>query len=128
MTPRKLDKSHGFMQSIIKNQVLRDEYDKEQKLELATSKKKDQQILKNERLTGTVDKETKRNRTSRREAKQLYVPPHMKRQGAVENGEQSDIWYELRMAEDDSDDDNHGGDHGSDYGDRDDGSDNDGGD
>jgi hypothetical protein len=89
MTPRKLDKSHGFMQSIIKNQVLRDEYDKEQKLELATSKKNDQEVLKNERLTGTVEKETKRNRTSRREAKQLYVPPHMKRQGAVENGEQS---------------------------------------
>ena len=87
MTPRKIDKSHGFMQSIIKNQVLRDEYDKEQKV-LGTTKNIDES-LKNERLSGVVEKEPKRNRTSKREAKQLYVPPHMKKQGALENGEQS---------------------------------------
>ena len=86
MTAPKLDKSHGFMQSIIKNQVSRDEYDKEMKI-LASEKKFEERY--EERQTGPVKTVTKRNRTPRREAKQLYVPPHLKNRGAERNGEQS---------------------------------------
>ncbi|XP_028399682.1 UPF0561 protein C2orf68 homolog [Dendronephthya gigantea] len=84
MPPPKIDKSHGFMQSIVKNQVLRDEYDKEQKL--LTSEKRNEECLKNDRLIASpvVETETKRNRTQRREAKQLYVPPHLKKRGVEE--------------------------------------------
>lgn len=84
MPPPKIDKSHGFMQSIVKNQVLRDEYDKEQKL-LASEKRTDE-CLKNDRLiaASVVETEPKRNRTQRREAKQLYVPPHLKKRGVEE--------------------------------------------
>ena len=87
MTPRKIDKSHGFMQSIIKNQVLRDEFDKEQK-GLATTKKNEETSKKTHKSTDD-SAETKRNRTSRREPKQLYVPPHLKKRTAVEDDGQS---------------------------------------
>ena len=87
MTPRKIDKSHGFMQSIIKNQVLRDEFDKEQRVNAVT--KKNDEMVKNERLTGVAPRETRRNRTSKREPKQLYVPPHLKRRGTAEDDGQS---------------------------------------
>ena len=87
MTPRKIDKSHGFMQSIIKNQVQRDEFDKEQKV-LATTKK-NEEVVKDDRLTGVAAKETRRNRTLKREPKQLYVPPHLKRRGTTEDDGQT---------------------------------------
>ena len=70
--PPKIDKSHGFMQSIIKNQVLRDEYDKEQK-NLAHTK--ETEALKK---VSSLE-ETKSKRTPRRAAQQLYVPPHVKK-------------------------------------------------
>ena len=87
MTPPKIDKSHGFMQSIIKNQVLRDEYDQEQR-HLATEKRSSLS-LKNERLSGPAKVEMKRTRTPKREAKQLYVPPHMKKRVSEDNADQS---------------------------------------
>ena len=87
MTPRKIDKSHGFMQSIIKNQVLRDEFDKEQKV--LTTTKKNEEMVKSDRLTGVAAKETRKNRTSKREPKQLYVPPHLKRRGTTEDDGQT---------------------------------------
>lgn len=55
----KLNMDHGFMQSIIKNQVDRDEYDKEQKLLKVQSK-----IPRKER--------------PKRAAIQMYVPPHLR--------------------------------------------------
>lgn len=86
--PRKIDKSHGFMQSIIKNQVLRDEYDKEQKY-LTEGKKltrpEDQQ-MKDEHLEIGVKRSSGKTEESKakskRVAKQLYVPPHAKRRSA----------------------------------------------
>ena len=52
----RLDMEHGFMQAIIKNQVDRDEYDKEQKLLRLQSK----------------------TRRTKRAARQVYVPPHLR--------------------------------------------------
>lgn len=58
----KLNMEHGFMQSIIKNQVDRDEYDKEQKL------------LKVQNRTS----DSSRRERPRRAAQQVYVPPHLR--------------------------------------------------
>ena len=58
----KLNMEHGFMQSIIKNQVDRDEYDKEQKL------------LK---LQNKISSPSRRERP-RRADQQVYVPPHLR--------------------------------------------------
>ena len=88
MTPPKIDKAHGFMQSIVKNQILRDEYDKEQRV-LATQKRSIEESLKNDRLSGPAKVEMKRTRTPRREAKQLYVPPHMKKRESEQNTDES---------------------------------------
>ncbi|XP_001626141.2 UPF0561 protein C2orf68 homolog [Nematostella vectensis] len=67
-TVPKLDTSHGFVHSIIKNQIDRDEYDKEQRV-LAMQKE-----------------EAKRQRRERRAALQVYVPPHQRKRalGAFE--------------------------------------------
>ena len=55
----KLKMDHGFMQSIIKNQVDRDEYDKEQK------------VLKiQNKLSGSS--------RPKRAPIQMYVPPHLR--------------------------------------------------
>lgn len=58
----KLNMEHGFMQSIIKNQVDRDEYDKEQKLLKVQSK-----------TSGPSRRER-----PRRADQQVYVPPHLR--------------------------------------------------
>jgi len=59
----KLNMDHGFMQSIIKNQVDRDEYDKEQKL------------LQVQNKIAVSRRERPR---SRRADQQVYVPPHLR--------------------------------------------------
>ena len=56
----KLDMEHGFIQNIIKNQVDRDEYDKEQKA-LSLQKK----------ISG-------QSRPKKRAPLQMYVPPHLR--------------------------------------------------
>ena len=56
----KLDMEHGFIQTIIKNQVDRDEYDKEQK---AVSLQK---------------KNSGQSRPKKRAPLQVYVPPHLR--------------------------------------------------
>lgn len=58
----KLNMEHGFMQSIIKNQVDRDEYDKEQKLFKVQNK-----------ISGPSRRER-----PRRADQQVYVPPHLR--------------------------------------------------
>jgi len=58
----KLNMEHGFIQSIIKNQVDRDEYDKEQRLLKVQSK-----------ISGSSRKER-----PKRAAMQMYVPPHLR--------------------------------------------------
>ena len=65
----KLDMEHGFMQSIIKNQVDRDEYDKEQKLLKVQNK---------------INDSSRRERSGRRAAQQVYVPPHLRRKAGTE--------------------------------------------
>lgn len=62
---------HGFMQSIIKNQVDRDEYDKEQKLLKAQN-----------RISGTSRRER-----PRRADQQVYVPPHLRGKAATADHE-----------------------------------------
>lgn len=57
----KLNMEHGFMQSIIKNQVDRDEYDKEQKL-----------LKVQDKINGASRQRTKRPTI------QTYVPPHLR--------------------------------------------------
>ncbi|XP_068725303.1 UPF0561 protein C2orf68 homolog [Montipora capricornis] len=57
----KLNMEHGFMQSIIKNQVDRDEYDKDQKLQKVQDK-----------ISAASRQRTKRP------TKQTYVPPHLR--------------------------------------------------
>lgn len=57
----KLNMEHGFMQSIIKNQVDRDEYDKEQKL-----------LKVHDKISGASRQRTKRPTI------QTYVPPHLR--------------------------------------------------
>ena len=59
----KLNMDHGFMQSIIRNQVDRDEYDKEQRL------------LKEESKVNSVPFRKER---PKRAAIQMYVPPHLR--------------------------------------------------
>ena len=70
-TPR-LNMEHGFMQSIIKNQVDRDEYDKEQKL------------LKLQNKPGGPS----RRERPKRAAMQVYVPPHLRQKGTQKEKEQ----------------------------------------
>lgn len=70
-TPR-LNMEHGFMQSIIKNQVDRDEYDKEQKL------------LKLQNKSGGPS----RRERPKRAAMQVYVPPHLRQKGTQKEKEQ----------------------------------------
>lgn len=66
----KLNMEHGFMQSIIKNQVDRDEYDKEQKL-----------LKVHDKISGAARQRTKRPTI------QTYVPPHLR--GKASNNEQN---------------------------------------
>lgn len=90
MTPRKIDKSHGFMQSIIKNQVLRNEYDIEQKT-LASQKPQSEGGTSSSDNSSTADVRkmaSKRERVPRKGAMQLYVPPHLKKRGNLENEKQ----------------------------------------
>ena len=56
----KLDMEHGFIQTIIKNQVDRDEYDKEQKA-----------ISLQKKISG-------QSRPKKRAPLQMYVPPHLR--------------------------------------------------
>ena len=56
----KLDMEHGFVQTIIKNQVDRDEYDKEQKA-----------ISLQKKISG-------QSRSKKRAPLQMYVPPHLR--------------------------------------------------
>ncbi|XP_022806012.1 UPF0561 protein C2orf68 homolog isoform X3 [Stylophora pistillata] len=70
-TPR-LNMEHGFMQSIIRNQVDRDEYDKEQKL------------LK---LQNKPSGSSRRERPKRADM-QVYVPPHLRQKGSQKEKEQ----------------------------------------
>ena len=56
----KLDMEHGFIQNIIKNQVDRDEYDKEQKA-----------ISLQKKMSG-------QSRAKKRAPLQMYVPPHLR--------------------------------------------------
>lgn len=58
---------HGFMQSIIKNQVDRDEYDKEQKCLKVQSK---------------ISSSSRRERPRRADI-QVYVPPHLRQKEAL---------------------------------------------
>ena len=62
----KLDMEHGFIQTIIKNQVDRDEYDKEQK---AVSLQK---------------KNSGQSRPKKRAPLQVYVPPHLRAKAVVD--------------------------------------------
>ena len=66
----KLNMEHGFMQSIIKNQVDRDEYDKEQKL-----------LKVHDKISGAARQRTKRPTI------QTYVPPHLRAKAS--NNEQN---------------------------------------
>ena len=66
----KLKMEHGFMKSIIKNQVERDDYDKEQKM----------LKVQNAISRGCSPKERTR-RTPTRPAMAVYVPPHLRTQG-----------------------------------------------
>ncbi|KAJ7392202.1 hypothetical protein OS493_013576 [Desmophyllum pertusum] len=59
----KLNMEHGFIQSIIKNQVDRDDYDKEQKLMKVQNK-----------ISGSPS----RRERPKRAALQVYVPPHLR--------------------------------------------------
>ena len=67
----KLNMEHGFMQSIIKNQVDRDEYDKEQKLLKVQNK-----------ISGPSRRER-----PRRADQQVYVPPHLRGKAATTDQE-----------------------------------------
>lgn len=67
----KLNMEHGFMQSIIRNQVDRDEYDKEQKLLKVQNKIND----------------SSRRERPRRAAQQVYVPPHLRGKASASNTE-----------------------------------------
>lgn len=69
----KLNMGHGFMQSIIKNQVDRDEYDKEQKLMKVQSK-----------ISGVNRKER-----PKRASIQMYVPPHLRAKTTSEEKDSS---------------------------------------
>ena len=69
----KLNMGHGFMQSIIKNQVDRDEYDKEQKLLKVQSK-----------ISGANRKER-----PKRASIQMYVPPHLRAKTTSEEKDSS---------------------------------------
>lgn len=69
----KLDMEHGFIQNIIKNQVDRDEYDKEQKT-LSLQKK----------ISG-------QSRPKKRAPLQMYVPPHLRAKAVdVKNKQESE--------------------------------------
>lgn len=69
----KLDMEHGFIQNIIKNQVDRDEYDKEQKA-LSLQKK----------ISG-------QSRPKKRAPLQMYVPPHLRAKAVdVKNKQESE--------------------------------------
>lgn len=59
----KLNMEHGFIQSIIKNQVDRDDYDKEQRLMKVQNK-----------ISGSPS----RRERPKRAALQVYVPPHLR--------------------------------------------------
>lgn len=65
-----LDMNHGFVQSIIRNQIDRDEYDKDQKL---LKQKVEIQTFKDE------VKEERKRRERRAPLHQVYVPPHMRK-------------------------------------------------
>lgn len=89
--PPKLDKSHGFMQSIIKNQVMRDEYDKQVKEQTyfapttpTTTKKREDPIVKR-----SSEAEVRKRTPKRAPRSQLYVPPHLTK--SKENGEPSEL-------------------------------------
>lgn len=69
----KLNMGHGFMQSIIKNQVDRDDYDKEQKLLKVQSK-----------ISGANRKER-----PKRASIQMYVPPHLRAKTTSEEKDSS---------------------------------------
>lgn len=65
-----LDKNHGFMHTIIKNQIERDEYDKEQKV---------LKLQKERQATGDAIKEERRRRDRRAPLHQVYIPPHQRK-------------------------------------------------
>lgn len=69
----KLNMDHGFMQSIIRNQVDRDEYEKEQKL------------LKIQNQGNSVP----RKERPKRAAIQMYVPPHLRTKTANDDKDSS---------------------------------------
>ncbi|XP_031558313.1 UPF0561 protein C2orf68 homolog isoform X2 [Actinia tenebrosa] len=62
--------NHGFVQSIIRNQIDRDEYDKDQRL---LKLEKERQLL-----SGEIKEERKR-KEKRAPLHQVYVPPHMRK-------------------------------------------------
>ncbi|XP_073234656.1 UPF0561 protein C2orf68 homolog [Porites lutea] len=69
----KLNMEHGFIQTIIKNQVDRDEYDKEQKA-----------ISLQKKISG-------QSRPKKRAPLQMYVPPHLRAKAVdVKNKQESE--------------------------------------
>ena len=72
----RLNMAHGFVKSIVKNQLDRDEYDK------------------NVKLRAFEKQETRRERSKRKE-KAIYVPPHLRataaKNPATPHGENADL-------------------------------------
>ncbi|KAM7451809.1 hypothetical protein ABFA07_000812 [Porites harrisoni] len=83
----KLDMEHGFIQTIIKNQVDRDEYDKEQKA-----------ISLQKKISG-------QSRPKKRAPLQMYVPPHLRAKAVdVKNKHESESSSKVLSTEDWEDD------------------------
>ncbi|CAJ0960569.1 unnamed protein product, partial [Mesorhabditis belari] len=85
----RLDTSHGFIKSIIKNQINRDEYhkfmeEKRQKTE-KTLTEAAQQVNNEAGPSGTQ----KKRRSQPQPATQLYIPPHLRRQGNTDGSSTS---------------------------------------
>ena len=88
--PPKLDKSHGFMQSIIKNQVLRGEYDKQVRELTYSSRPTTTKKPAEDPMEKTSSEAKVRKRTPKRAPRQqLYVPPHLMK--SKENDEPSKL-------------------------------------
>jgi uncharacterized protein (DUF952 family) len=65
-----IDMNHGFVHSIIRNQIERDEYDKEQRL---LKLEKEKELLK------TDVKEERKRKEKRAPLHQVYIPPHQRK-------------------------------------------------
>lgn len=81
-----LNMNHGFMHSIIKNQIDRDEYDKEQKL---------LKLQKDKEASVTAAKEERKRKDRRAPLTQVYIPPHQRKNITSPGNKISIIHYHL---------------------------------